>query len=137
MAKRSYPFTSVRTRAEGKSRPSIPPGTRLEYPSEKKQPAARRILIDAGTAATGISDLRPDVRRALADRPEQVEQLSMIAYLRKANPKILIIGSGAGGQVLGGLQRHASSITAVEINPVINDIEKMPVKSSMVAMKWP
>jgi hypothetical protein len=24
-----------------------------------------------------------------------------------------------------------------KISPVINDIEKMPVKSSMVAMKWP
>jgi hypothetical protein len=94
----------------------------VEYPAEAKEPAARRILIDAGTAATGISDLRPDVRTALADRPEQVEQESMIAYARKANPKILIIGSGAGHQVLEGLQRHASSITAVEINPAINDI---------------
>jgi Spermine/spermidine synthase domain len=94
----------------------------VEYPGEEKQPAERRILIDAGTAATGISDLRPDVRKALADRPEQVEQLSMIAYAKKPNPKILIIGSGAGDQVLEGLQRHASSITAVEINSAINDI---------------
>jgi Spermine/spermidine synthase domain len=94
----------------------------VESPGEAKEPAARRIVIDAGTAATGISDLRPDVRRALADRPEQVEQLSMIAYAQKSNPKILIIGSGAGDQVLEGLQRHARSITAVEINPAINDI---------------
>ena len=94
----------------------------VEHPGGAKEPAERRILIDAGTAATGISDLRPDVRTVLANRPEQVEQLSMIAYARKANPKILIIGSGAGGQVLEGLQRHASSITAVEINPAINDI---------------
>jgi hypothetical protein len=94
----------------------------VEYPGGAKEPAERRILIDAGTAATGISDLRPDVRKVLANRPEQVEQLSMIAYARKANPKILIIGSGAGDQVLEGLQRHASSITAVEINPAINDI---------------
>ena len=79
-------------------------------------------MIDAGTAATGISDLRPDVREVLAAHPEQVEPLSMIAYARKANPKVLIIGSGAGGEVLEGLQRHASSITAVEINPAINDI---------------
>jgi Spermine/spermidine synthase domain len=94
----------------------------VEFPARGKDPAARRIVIDAGTAATGISDLRPDVRRVLAEHPEQVEQLSKISYAGKANPKILIIGSGGGDQVLAGLQAHASSITAVEINPIINDI---------------
>ena len=94
----------------------------VEYPAEGKDPAARVMFIDSGTAATGISDLRPDVRRVLAEHPEQVEQLSKIAYAGKANPKILIIGSGAGDQVLAGLQAGASSITAIEINPIINDI---------------
>ena len=51
-----------------------------------------------------------------------MEQLSAIAYIGKANPKILIIGSGAGSQVLTGLQAHASFITAVEINSIINGI---------------
>src|SRR5258708_36752194 len=46
----------------------------------------------------------------------------MIAYVGKANPKILIIGSGGGAQVLEGLKAHASSITAIEINSIINDI---------------
>jgi hypothetical protein len=46
----------------------------------------------------------------------------MISYVGKANPKILIIGSGGGDQVLAGLKAHASSITAVEINPIMNDI---------------
>jgi Spermine/spermidine synthase domain len=94
----------------------------VEFPAEGKDPAARRIVIDAGTAATGISDLTPDVRIVLAEHPEQVEQLSKISYAGKANPKILIIGSGGGDQVLAGLQAHARSITAVEINPIINDI---------------
>ena len=94
----------------------------VEFPPEGKDPAARMMFIDAGTAATGISDLRPDVRTALADRPDQVEQMSSIAYVQKPNPKILIIGSGAGDQVLAGLQHHADSITAVDINPTINDI---------------
>lgn len=93
-----------------------------EYPPEGKDPAARVMYIDAGTAATGINDLRPDVRTILAQHPEQVEQMSTIAYTRMAHPKILIIGSGAGDQVLAGLQRHASSITAVDVNPLINDI---------------
>jgi spermidine synthase len=94
----------------------------VEFPAEGKDPAARVMFIDSGTAATGITDLRPDVRKVLAEHPEQVEQLSAIAYVEKANPKILIIGSGGGDQVVTGLQAHASSITAVEINPIINDI---------------
>lgn len=94
----------------------------VEFPPEGKDPAARMMFIDSGTAATGINDLRPNVRTVLAEHPDQVEQLSMIAYAGKANPKILIIGSGGGGQVLEGLKAHASSITAIEINPIINDI---------------
>ena len=94
----------------------------VEYPAEGKDPAARGLIIDSGTAATSISDLRPDVRSVLAEHPGQVEQLSMIAYVGKPNPKILIIGSGAGDQVLAGLQSRASSVTAIEINPIISDI---------------
>ncbi|HUJ41470.1 MAG TPA: hypothetical protein VLW54_13090, partial [Candidatus Acidoferrales bacterium] len=94
----------------------------VEYPADEKYPASRVMFIDAGTAATGISDLRPDARTAMGKRPDLVEQLSQIAYVGKANPKILVIGSGAGSQVLAGLQEHARSITAVEINPIINDI---------------
>ena len=94
----------------------------VESPAEGKEPAARRMLIDSGTAATGITDLRPDVRKVLAEHPDQVELLSMIAYVGKPNPKILIIGSGGGDQVLAGLKGHASLITAIEINSIINDI---------------
>ncbi len=93
-----------------------------EFPAEGKDPAARMMFIDSGTAATGISDLRPDVRKVLAQHPDQVEQLSTVAYVGKATPNILIIGSGGGDQVLAGLKGHASSITAVEINSIINDI---------------
>ena len=94
----------------------------VEFPAQGKDPAARVMIIDSGTAATGISDLRPDCRKVLSQHPEQVEQLSTIAYAGKTNPKILIIGSGGGDQVLAGLQAHASSITAIEINSVINNI---------------
>lgn len=94
----------------------------VELPAQGKDPAARMMIIDSGTAATGISDLRPDCRRVLAEHPEQVEQLSKIAYAGKANPNILIIGPGGGDQVLAGLQAHASSITAIEINSIISDI---------------
>jgi Spermine/spermidine synthase domain len=94
----------------------------VESPAEGKEPGSRRMLIDAGTAATGIEDLRPDVRKVLAEHPDRVYQESMIAYVGKPNPKILIIGSGGGEQVLEGLKAHASSITAIEINSIITDI---------------
>jgi predicted membrane-bound spermidine synthase len=94
----------------------------VEFPPEGKDPAARIMFIDAGTAATGINDLRPDVRNAIAARPDLIEQMSTVAYVQKSNPKILIIGSGGGDQVLTGVAHHARSITAVDINPVINDI---------------
>lgn len=94
----------------------------VESPADGKYPAQRTMVIDSGTAATGINDLRPDVRAFLAKHPEQVEQLSSLAYVGKSNPKILIIGSGAGDQVLEGLKAKASSITAVEINSIVNDI---------------
>jgi predicted membrane-bound spermidine synthase len=94
----------------------------VDIPGEGKEPGARRMFIDAGTAATGIGDLRPDVRKVLANHPDQVGELSTVAYVGKPNPKILIIGSGGGDQVLEGLKAHASSITAIEINSIINDI---------------
>lgn len=94
----------------------------VDYPGDGKDPGARRIFIDAGTAATGIGDLRPDVRKVLAEHPDQAGDESAIAYAGRPNPKLLIIGSGGGDQIVEGLKAHASSITAVEINSIINDI---------------
>ena len=94
----------------------------VEYPAEGKDPALRMMFIDAGTAATGTEDLRPDVRTFLAAHSSEGNGESSIAYVGKAHPKILIIGSGGGAQVLDGLKAGASSITAVEINSIINDI---------------
>lgn len=94
----------------------------VEYPAEGKDPAVRMMFIDAGTAATGIEDLRPDVRSVLTKQSGEANGESSIAYVGKAHPKILVIGSGGGRQVLDGLQAGASSITAVEINSIVNDI---------------
>jgi predicted membrane-bound spermidine synthase len=94
----------------------------VEFPAQGRDPSGRTMFIDSGTAATGIDDLRPDVRTVIARHPDQVGAESTIAYVGKRNPKILIIGSGGGSQVLEGLKAGASSITAVEINSVINDI---------------
>jgi hypothetical protein len=86
------------------------------------EPGYRAIIIDAGTAATFLDDLRPSVRAYLNQRQKDSDYPSGIAYIGKPRPKLLIIGSGAGQQVLDGLHYGASSITAVEINPIIVDL---------------
>jgi hypothetical protein len=86
------------------------------------EPGYRTIVIDAGTAATSLDDLRPGVRAYLNQRQKDSNYPSGIAYIGKSRPKLLIIGSGAGQQVLDGLHYGASSITAVEINPIIVDL---------------
>ena len=72
----------------------------MEFPTEGKEPGSRMMLIDSGTAATGISDLSPDVCAVLAEHADEVGKPSVIAYVGNAHRKILIIGSSAGEQVL-------------------------------------
>ena len=73
------------------------------------------LVIDAGAAATGMADLSGGVRNYLARTPEY--RPPGLAYVGKQHPKVLIIGSGAGREVLEALYFGASSVTAVEINP--------------------
>ena len=82
----------------------------------------RRFVFDAGTAATGTMDLRPNVREVLRQIGDKRDYPSTVAYIGKTRPTILIIGSGAGSQVLDALHYGAEKITAVEINPIINDV---------------
>jgi hypothetical protein len=76
------------------------------------------IMIDAG-AGTGIGDLSGGVREYL--RSSQYQPPG-IPYVGKTHPKVLILGSGAGREVLEALYFGARSVTAVDINPIINDI---------------
>lgn len=96
----------------------------VDYPPNPQENtrAERGMVFDAGTAYTGINDLRPNVREVLPQISERESFESNAAYLGKQRPKILIIGSGGGAQVLDALHFGASKITAVEINPIINDI---------------
>jgi hypothetical protein len=94
----------------------------VETPGAKGEPGSRRLIIDAGTAATGMQDLRPGVRTVLQQHPEEIDDDSDIVYIGKPAARVLIIGSGAGYQVLEALKQKAASITAVEINPTTNDI---------------
>lgn len=83
---------------------------------------SRSIVIDKGTARTGIRDLRPSVKHVLS-KPENSSDLATSAvYVGKQHPKVLVIGSGGGNDVLEGLRFGARSVVAVEVNPIINDI---------------
>ncbi len=102
----------------------------LEYPEGSKfaPDGWRGFLFDAGTALTGMSDLRPDVRTALRALSLRQRFDSQVAYLDKAHPRLLIIGSGAGAEVLDGVQRGAQSVTAVEVNPIITATFSGPLR---------
>jgi spermine/spermidine synthase len=86
----------------------------------RPDPGFLSIIIDAGAAGTGMDDLSTGARNYLAHAPQY--RPPGLVYVGKEHPKVLIIGSGAGREVLEGLYFGASSITAVEINPIINDI---------------
>ena len=88
--------------------------------SQKMSPT---FIIDQGTAATGLDfDMKPDVKTVLAEFPGDSLYGSCLAYLDKKNPDILIIGSGCGTQVLDALHHGVQKVTAVEINPIINNV---------------
>jgi spermidine synthase len=86
----------------------------------RPNPGFFSIIIDAGSAGTGMDDLSMGVR-AYLDHAQQYHPAG-VEYVGKEHPKVLIIGSGAGREVLEALYFGASSITAVEINPIITDI---------------
>ncbi len=67
-------------------------------------------------------NLQPNVREVLPQLEGKRDFTSNIAYVGKQRPKILIIGAGGGDQVLDALHYGAARITAVEINPIINDV---------------
>jgi len=94
--------------------------------SAENMPTRRRILYDAGTAATGMRDLRPNVAEYLNKHQDDRDYGSGIAYLGKPAAKILILGSGAGVEILDGLHYRARDITAVEVNPIITNFETGP-----------
>ncbi len=82
-------------------------------------PGFYSIIIDGGTAGTGMDDLSKGVRTYLANPNYHP---AGVAYAGKTGPKVLIIGSGAGREVLEALYYGASSVTAVEVNPITTDI---------------
>jgi spermidine synthase len=86
--------------------------------------SSRRIVIDGGTAATGIEDMHMGVQQYLQQHPMDSSYESTVAYLHLPHPSILNIGSGAGQETLDALHHGARKVTCVEINPIINNIVK-------------
>lgn len=117
--KRPYPKPPLMTRWNTFSRIDL-----IERPAsaEAGAPMSRRFIFDAGTAATGMVDLRPDVNDYLAAHPRDEDYESCPAFLGKKGLRVLDIGSGAGQEVLDAVHAGASAITAVEINGIINDV---------------
>ena len=97
-------------------------------PNAKRPYHGFTFVFDAGTAFTGMRDLRPDFRAVAAAMKEPLAFDSQVAYLGVNKPTVLIIGSGSGSQVLDAVQYGASSITAIEINPIINQVITGPLK---------
>jgi predicted membrane-bound spermidine synthase len=90
------------------------------FDSIKKSPT---FVIDEGTAATGLDfDMKPDIKTVLSKFPGDSLYGSCLAYLNKKNPDVLIIGSGCGTEVVDALHHGVQKVTAVEINPIINDV---------------
>jgi len=85
------------------------------------------IVIDGGTAATGMGDLSAGVQHWLHSPDYRPPGL---AYIGKKHPRVLVLGSGAGREVLEALYFKASSVTAVEINPIINDIVSQKMRGA-------
>jgi len=83
---------------------------------------SRTFVIDGGTAATGMDNLRDGVEKHISGADSNY--LSAISYLHIKNPSVLDIGSGGGQEVLDALHKKARKVTCVEINPIITDIVK-------------
>ena len=77
----------------------------------------RTVLIDAGTAVTRMAH-PPGPLDSLG--PTVGEESYFVRLFE--GPRVLVVGSGGGREVLLALRNGAKKITAVEINPTINDL---------------
>ena len=77
----------------------------------------RTVLIDAGTAVTRMAH----PTGPLDSLGPTVGEESFFVRMFEG-PHVLVVGSGGGREVLLALRNGARKITAVEINPTINDL---------------
>ncbi|HOX45718.1 MAG TPA: hypothetical protein PK668_19110 [Myxococcota bacterium] len=77
----------------------------------------RSVLIDAGTAVTRLAHPGGPIAEL---GPTQDEEAFFLQLL--ARPRVLVVGSGGGREVLLALRNGAAQVVGVEINPAINEL---------------
>lgn len=77
-------------------------------------------IIDAGNSTTNI----PNVPAATDSLPPPLDASNLAMILKKDSANVFIVGSGGGGEILSALSHNANSVTAVEINGILNDLIK-------------
>ncbi|MCI0449759.1 MAG: class I SAM-dependent methyltransferase, partial [Chlorobi bacterium] len=76
-------------------------------------------IIDAGNSTTNIPQV--PVLSDTSRPPFDASNLAMLLK-REDTAKVFILGSGGGGEILTALTNGAKSVTAVEINGILNDL---------------
>ena len=77
-------------------------------------------IIDAGNSTTNIPKV-PNLLDTGARPPFDASMLAMVLK-RDDTSKVFVLGSGGGGEILTALTNNAKSVTAVEINGILNDL---------------
>jgi len=77
-------------------------------------------IIDAGNSTTNIPFV-PKIIDSSARPPFDASNLAMVLK-REDTAKVFIVGSGGGGEILAALTNGAQTVTAVEINGILNDL---------------
>jgi len=75
-------------------------------------------IIDAGNSTTNI----PNVPATMDSFPPPMDASNLAMLLKDDSANVYIIGSGGGGEIVSALSHNAKSITAVEINGILNDL---------------
>ena len=78
-----------------------------------------KLITQDGTANTFMMRLPPGPLPQVSSY-----HINCLAYALVKNPEVLVIGVGAGPDIVWGLERGARHITGVDINPVIIDVGK-------------
>lgn len=75
-------------------------------------------IVDAGNSTTNI----PNVPAAMDSFPPPMDASNLAMILKNDSANVYIIGSGGGGEIVSALSHNAKSITAVEINGILNEL---------------
>ena len=75
-------------------------------------------IIDAGNSTTNI----PQVPANTDSLPPPLDASNLAMVLKRDTANVFIVGSGGGGEILSALSHNAKTVTAVEINGILNDL---------------